>query len=419
MLHSEIIRGYGHLLSVRSLQKMKTFILIFTILIGLGFSACKTTPEPSSPTPPQPESGETTDTRSPPANEAQNTEASGKQQPSNSSQKPGSEAAEPRRQPPAEQAASENTGDTKPTQGQRSDQRQPEAPSVESSPESGKSESEAPSTQASQKSGMPRAQAPSTAEAKLKKAREDLKVSEATERKIAAKLEALKNSGNASAEDIRDYEIYHERVEAMVAENRKRVEELENAYRRHKPEGKAAQTTESGESPGSDESIPEMQTQDQVAELDRQLTASLSQFDAMLLKEMETIETRSAAKMRDLAQEAAEAAKRLKEKGIDLGTPESESSDEASQQEKTGDNETASEKSDSETEAGDVDDTVASGDRPKGQGPGPKDNRGSRYSKEDDDIVARQLREAAENETDPELKEKLWKEYEEYKKNTQ
>jgi hypothetical protein len=30
--------------------------------------------------------------------------------------------------------------------------------------------------------------------------------------------------------------------------------------------------------------------------------------------------------------------------------------------------------------------------------------------------VARQIREAAEKETDPELKEKLWKEYEEYKK---
>ena len=36
----------------------------------------------------------------------------------------------------------------------------------------------------------------------------------------------------------------------------------------------------------------------------------------------------------------------------------------------------------------------------------------------DDDIVARQLREAAEKETDPDLKEKLWQEYEEYKKNT-
>jgi hypothetical protein len=37
----------------------------------------------------------------------------------------------------------------------------------------------------------------------------------------------------------------------------------------------------------------------------------------------------------------------------------------------------------------------------------------------DDDIVARRLRKAAEQETDPELKEKLWKEYVEYKKNAQ
>ena len=34
----------------------------------------------------------------------------------------------------------------------------------------------------------------------------------------------------------------------------------------------------------------------------------------------------------------------------------------------------------------------------------------------DDDVVARQLREAAEKETDPVLKEQLWKEYEKYKK---
>ena len=33
----------------------------------------------------------------------------------------------------------------------------------------------------------------------------------------------------------------------------------------------------------------------------------------------------------------------------------------------------------------------------------------------DDDVVARQLREAAMNETDPELKEKLWEEYRRYK----
>jgi len=40
-------------------------------------------------------------------------------------------------------------------------------------------------------------------------------------------------------------------------------------------------------------------------------------------------------------------------------------------------------------------------------------------SGEDDDIVARRLRRAAEQETDPELKEKLWKEYTEYKRNVQ
>jgi hypothetical protein len=36
----------------------------------------------------------------------------------------------------------------------------------------------------------------------------------------------------------------------------------------------------------------------------------------------------------------------------------------------------------------------------------------------DDDVVARQLREAAETETDPELKKKLWEEYRKYKKGT-
>jgi hypothetical protein len=40
-------------------------------------------------------------------------------------------------------------------------------------------------------------------------------------------------------------------------------------------------------------------------------------------------------------------------------------------------------------------------------------------SGEDDDIIARRLRKAAETETDPELKDKLWKEYIDYKQNTQ
>jgi hypothetical protein len=263
----------------------------------------------------------------------------------------------------------------------------------------------------------------------LEKARDDLRVSQATEKRIAAELEKLKQSGNASAEDIRNYEAYHERVQAMVAENRKIVEKMEAAQARHSSASKGSQAAASGESEvGSDPSIPEEITQDQVAALDRQLSASLGEFDAMLLKEMETIETESAEKMRDLAQEAAAAAKRLKEKGVDLGSDESESTDDASKQDEQGDQGEegqqgkAGEKeasSSSQTEPGSDDDAVASRDQPKGDGSGPTGKKGSRYSKKDDDIVARQLREAAENETDPELKEKLWKEYEDYRSNTQ
>lgn len=50
-----------------------------------------------------------------------------------------------------------------------------------------------------------------------------------------------------------------------------------------------------------------------------------------------------------------------------------------------------------------------------GAGSGAPDR--SRSAGDDDDIVARRLRRAAEQETDPELREKLWKEYEDYKRN--
>jgi hypothetical protein len=52
-----------------------------------------------------------------------------------------------------------------------------------------------------------------------------------------------------------------------------------------------------------------------------------------------------------------------------------------------------------------------------GSGPGsvPSDIPDGR----DDDIVARQLREAAMKETDPELRERLWDEYRKYKQSTQ
>jgi hypothetical protein len=49
------------------------------------------------------------------------------------------------------------------------------------------------------------------------------------------------------------------------------------------------------------------------------------------------------------------------------------------------------------------------------QGDMPEFERGDVGDGSDDDVVARQLREAAEAETDPVLKAQLWEEYKKYK----
>ncbi len=388
---------------MNSPSKTKTLIWVSAILAGVWLAGCQSTPAPRTPMPPQPKSTETTEAPSAPPSQSRPPGQSGPQSESQPSQTTAKQSGGPPKQAPAEKSQSRPAA--------------PEDPGEAAVPE------------AAQKTGAQPSEAMPTAESKLEKARDDLAVSEATERKIAAELEQLKKSGNASAEDIRNYEIYHERVKAMVAENRKTVAKMEQAYSKHTPGEKAPSAADdSGLPKSSHQSIPGEQSEDQVAALDRQLTASLNEFDAMLLKEMETIETQSAAKMRDLAQEAAEAAKRLKAKGVDLGSDETESAEDGSeqgeqaeegQQGAAGETDTASKEKGSPSEPGSDEDEIASRDRSAGGGSGPTGKRGSRYSKEDDDIVARQLREAAEKETDPVLKEKLWKEYEDYKRNTQ
>lgn len=70
------------------------------------------------------------------------------------------------------------------------------------------------------------------------------------------------------------------------------------------------------------------------------------------------------------------------------------------------------------TTSGNNEDTTELSDRDKSRdgAEGSEGHPRNRYDPKNDDIVARQLREAAEEETDPELRKKLWKEYEQYKK---
>jgi len=267
--------------------------------------------------------------------------------------------------------------------------------------------------------GMARASRES-ARSKLETARETLRLSQVTYDRIAADLELLKSTGKASPELIKNYEIYLQRVGDMRDENRRILESMEKAYAASAASLKTAPAPEPDPSePKRDSKIPEEEETDRVAALDRQLKESLASFDEMLLKEMDKIRTASGDKMRGLAREAAAAARGIKEaeesssekasSGDEQRPPEGESQGKDAAQAPGASKDKDSEVQDAKT------------GRPSGSKPGKDDSTrltgpGPDSSSQDDDIVARQLREAAEKETDPALKEKLWKEYEEYKK---
>jgi hypothetical protein len=319
----------------------------------------------------------------------------------------GSSTASEPAQAESQEAAQKTAGGKTQTQAAETGQQKSiKSPAVE--PEKTPSAKQAGSSQAASET-----RAESSPESALEKARDNLRVSEKTEKRIAADLEQIKKSGNASPEAIRDYENYLDSVRAMTAENRNVVAQMEAAYA-DKSAGHPsplAPAPKKFQAP-SDPVIPEAQTVDEVAVLDRELDASLAKFDDMLLNEMEKIQSESAGKLQELAQEAAEAAKRLREKGFGSAAPGAGSAEETGKEPEV----QAPSGAEQTSGQGKTGTQTASSQSARKGGEGATGTDQHRKDYEDDDIVARQLREAAEKETDPELKAKLWKEYEEYKR---
>jgi len=282
----------------------------------------------------------------------------------------------------------------------------------------------------------------------------NLRIAKATEARIKADLERLEAPGKVDPEVLEDYTIYLERVRGLVAEYDRIVHELEAIYATTVPA-----TTTPAKPSDSPFSVVVPESEDELSQLDRELNDSLARFDAFInvemagaVRKMEEVMGKTRKERTELASEAAEAVKRLRERGIDLETPLPEKEGaEASEEtpaegsgEEPGDPPPEGEGEDPEPgdgpgvklepvgeEAGG--DTQGVDSREQAQGaevahdagalggaPGNPETKEGRIEKhgspEDDDIVARQLREAAENEADPVLKEKLWKEYEAYKK---
>jgi hypothetical protein len=177
---------------------------------------------------------------------------------------------------------------------------------------------------------------------------------------------------------------------------------------------------------------------EQIVDLEKILAESLGQFDESLLKEDERIAARQPRGRETGYGNGQSQGNSVNGEFGSTGASSEQDSEDSSpsgfgtmQGQETEDNETAGIGSGTEMSGS----TTGSGDRTgavPGKGVGTSEGRGSEQSAETasqsgqqeletgyDDIVARQLREAAEKETDPELKKKLWEEYRKYKEGVQ
>lgn len=151
--------------------------------------------------------------------------------------------------------------------------------------------------------------------------------------------------------------------------------------------------------PAAVDQTAEQTSAEKTADLDAQLFSGISEFDEMLLREQERIK---AASPRD-----GEGGGAGGQGDGDLGAGEGEDAAQAGE----GDAQLAAAEDGSTENNG----SAGSGStRPGDRSPPPPGTPDG----SDDDVVARQLREAAEKETDPVLKKKLWEEYKKYKEGT-
>jgi hypothetical protein len=172
--------------------------------------------------------------------------------------------------------------------------------------------------------------------------------------------------------------------------------------------------TQSADISTQDELTPE----EQIAALDQQLNAGMGEYDEKLLREQERIKAATPNENLDSggaggagSGDGGEGADGAGADGDGSASGNQQGDSQNDGQNAGGDREGA--RSGGQNAGGPVDSSSGSGDDGSDQDQAADIPDGS-----DDGVVARQLREAAEKETDPELKAKLWEEYRRYKQGT-
>ncbi len=255
----------------------------------------------------------------------------------------------------------------------------------------------------------------------LQAARQELRLRIETERRMRRDFESLLGDSQMSATEISEFENYLARLGKMVDEQRRLVANLE---------GRGADSAiGSSQAAALPSEFDRGQTDDEkIALLDAELSSSLSEFDEKLLREQKELAEKSrsasAGESGDQSEDGdgasgkageGEGEKAAGESGGEAGESGGESA--AGSAGKDGESERQAESGEQGGTGGEGAEQVASAGGASGDGrhtgniPTPPDIPDGK----DDDIVARQLREAAESEKDPELREKLWEEYRKYK----
>jgi hypothetical protein len=160
---------------------------------------------------------------------------------------------------------------------------------------------------------------------------------------------------------------------------------------------------------------PGQTSEERQAAIDKRLNDSLGSFDAELRTEQQRVAQERDARRAAAAGSAAVEGQGADKSGESPGTASAEAPPEDT--DKPGASGRHPGRARPRDPSGDLKSEKA--------GKKPDDNAGNGASAReipdgsDDDVVARRLRQAAQQETDPELKEKLWQEYIDYKKNAQ
>lgn len=246
-------------------------------------------------------------------------------------------------------------------------------------------------------------------------ARQELLISEAVAQRIWARLVQVRQLPNVAPEELAELKRYWQRLEEATREHRAKLAWLQ-AQRQLPPSADPARQAFERAPRSAFVIVPERTEADDIAALDAELNRSLSQFDEMLLKEMD-----------ELRQTAASASTH---DGDAAMAGEAGTGDEGvSTEEGTG--QPNGQRGEMTASRGEMDESrgeqAANGhQRLPRQPTGESEADGGRVGTpfpvpsdipdgSDDDLVARQIRHAAMTEPDPALREKLWEEYRKYK----